>query len=289
MLLILGYIIVLGSTLGGFILAGGNPVLLLHVSEFVVIGGISVGLLVIASPPQVLIGIVKDIKGALAGGHGGANDFMDLMKLLYEVFMVGRRNGLIALDEHVTDPQNSSIFNKYPSFTHDPRRIEFLVNSLRPIIDGKIKPDQLQDLLESEIETMEDEAHSGIDVLNLVADSLPGIGIVAAVLGIINTMAAIADGPEKVGAKVAAALTGTFLGVLGAYGFVGPLAKRIHFNHKAEFAYYNTMSSAISGFAKGLAPIMAVEIARRSLEKSVQPSADELENTLKALNASIGG
>jgi chemotaxis protein MotA len=288
MLLIIGYIIVLGATLGGFIVAGGNPMLLLHVSEFIVIGGISLGVLVVASPKEVIVNILKDLKSCLAGGGGGADEFMDLMKLLYEIFMVGRRNGLIALDEHVTDPSSSSIFSKYPSFTSDPQRVEFLVNALRPIIDGKIKPDQLEDLLESEIETMEDEAHGSIDVLNLVADSLPGIGIVAAVLGIINTMAAIADGPEKVGAKVAAALTGTFLGILGAYGFVSPFAKRVSFLHKSQFAYYNTMSSAISGFAKGLAPIMAVEIARRSLEKGVQPTADDLENTLKSLNASIG-
>jgi len=289
MLLIIGYIIVLGATLGGFIVAGGNPMLLLHVSEFIVIGGISIGVLVVASPKEVIINIIKDLKSCLAGGGGGADEFMDLMKLLYEIFMVGRRNGLIALDEHVTDPSSSSIFSKYPSFTNDQQRVDFLVNALRPIIDGKIKPDQLEDLLESEIETMEDEAHSAIDVLNLVADSLPGIGIVAAVLGIINTMAAIADGPEKVGAKVAAALTGTFLGILGAYGFVSPFAKRVGFLHKSQFAYYNTMASAISGFAKGLAPIMAVEIARRSLEKGVQPTADDLENTLKSLNASIGG
>ena len=289
MLLIIGYVIVLGATLGGFVIAGGNPALLLHVSEFVVIGGISVGILIIASPQTVLKAIVRDIKKAMGGGSLSQSDYMDLMKLLYEVFMVGRRNGLIALDEHVTEPQQSSIFSKYPSFLSDHHKVEFLVNALRPIIDGKIKPDQLQDLLDSEIATMEDEAHGPIDVLNLVGDSLPGVGIVAAVLGIINTMAAIADGPEKVGQKVAAALTGTFLGVLGAYGFVNPLAKKISFMHKSEFAYFNTMASAISGFAKGLAPIMAVEIARRSLEKSIQPEADELERVLKSLNAAIGG
>jgi chemotaxis protein MotA len=132
---------------------------------------------------------------------------------------------------------------------------------------------------------MEEEEHRSVDILALVGDSLPGIGIIAAVLGIINTMASIADGPEAVGEKVAAALTGTFLGILGAYGIVNPLAKKIDYMHKAEFTYYTTMSKAISGFARGLAPIMAVEIARRGLDSDVKPDADELEKMLKALNS----
>ncbi len=284
MLLIAGYLIVLVAVIGGFMIAGGHPMLLVHVSEFVVIGGMALGLLIIASPMNVCKKILSNISGALKGDSSKNEEIMDLMKVLYELFMVGRRNGLIALDEHITNPQESSLLSKYPSLIEKPNRIEFLCNALRPIIDGKIKPEQLQQLLEAEIETMEEEAHAPIDVLNLVGDSLPGIGIVAAVLGIINTMAAIAEGPEMVGKKVAAALTGTFLGILGAYGFVNPLTKRISFNNKAEFAYFTTMSKAISGFAKGLAPIMAVEIARRSLEKSMQPAAAELEETLKSLN-----
>lgn len=285
MLIIVGFAIVFLSMLIGFIMAGGNPLVLLHPSEFVVIGGISLGILVIASPPTVLKRIIADIQHALKGGGVSANDYLDLLKLLYEIFMVGRRNGLIALDEHVTDPAASSIFSKYPSFGGDHHRVQFLVNALRPIIDGKIKPDQLQDLLDNEIATMEEEAHGPIAMLNLVGDSLPGVGIVAAVLGIINTMGAIAEGPEKVGQKVAAALTGTFLGIFAAYGFINPLTRRIQFMHKSEFGYYNTMSNAISGFARGLAPIMAVEIARRSLEKDVQPAADTLEQTLKSLGS----
>lgn len=285
MLLLIGYFVVTVSVLGGFVIAGGHPMLLVHVSEFVVIGGMALGVLIIASPMSVMKKIMADVMTVLKGKSGSSEDIMDLMKVLYELFMVGRRNGLIALDEHITNPQESNLLNKYPSLVGNKSRIEFLCNALRPIIDGKIKPEQLQQLLEAEIHTMEEEAHSPIDVLNLVGDSLPGIGIVAAVLGIINTMAAIADGPEKVGQKVAAALTGTFLGILGAYGFINPLTKRISFNNKAEFAYYTTMSKAISGFAKGLAPIMAVEIARRSLEKSMQPGASELEETLKALNS----
>lgn len=281
MLLLIGYIIVMVSVLGGFIIAGGNPALLMHVSEFVVIGGVSAGLLVIASPKSVLMGIIKDVKEGFTGDGLDNKAFVDLMKLLYEMFMLSRRNGLIALDEHVSDPEHSSIISKYPSFLKQHHAVHFLIGALRPIIDGKIKPDQLGGLLEDELDGMEEENAAGIGVISLVGDSLPGIGIVAAVLGIINTMAAIAEGPEKVGEKVAAALTGTFLGVLGAYGFVNPIAKRIHFAHAKHMMYYRVISKSVTGFSKGLAPLMAIEAARRLLDSSMRPNADDLEKAVK--------
>src|SRR5690606_7397948 len=169
-----------------------------------------------------------------------------------------------------------------PGFLKNKHRVEFLCNGLKPIIDGKIKPDQLQPLLEAEIKTREEGGHGPVTVLSLVGDSLPGIGIIAAVLGIINTMAAIADGPEAVGEKVAAALTGTFLGTLGAYGVINPLTSRIRFNEEADTKYFHCMAIAISSFARGLAPIMAIESARRNLGSSLTPGADELEQMLKA-------
>ncbi len=283
MLLIIGFFIVMASTLGGFMLAGGNPLVLLHLSEFVVIGGIALGILVISSPASVLSGTMKWIIASFKGGTK-SEEYIDLLKLLYEMFLLGRRNGLIALDEHVSSPAESPLFQKYPSFVNKHERVEFLCNSLRPLIDGKVKPEQLEKMLETEVEHMEDEAHGPLSVINLVGDSLPGVGIVAAVLGIINTMGAIAEGPEKVGYKVAAALTGTFLGIFGAYGFINPLHKRIAFLSESEVTYYQIISQAVSGFAKGLAPIMAIEIARRSMERSIQPEAEELETMLKALN-----
>ncbi|HCJ12049.1 MAG: flagellar motor protein MotA [Verrucomicrobia bacterium GWF2_51_19] len=283
MLLFIGYVIVLGSILGGFMIAGGNPILLMHVSEFVVIGGVSIGVLIIASPKDVLNNVIRDIKEGFSGVSETKDAFIDLLKLLYEMFMLSRRNGLIALDEHVGSPKDSAIFTRYPTFLKEKEHVDFLVNALRPLIDGKIKPEQLHGVLEEQLDAMEEEAGAGIGVMNLVGDSLPGIGIVAAVLGIINTMSAIAEGPEKVGEKVAAALTGTFLGVLGAYGFVNPLASRVKFNHRMKFMYYKVMLVSISGFAKGLAPLMAVEVARRSLDKAIQPEASELEEMMKSL------
>jgi chemotaxis protein MotA len=286
MLLIVGYLVVLASVLGGFIIAGGDPILLLHVSEFVVIGGVAIGVLIIASPKSVIMDIIHDIKANLAGGSISKEEFIDLMKALYELFSIARRNGMIALDEHLSDPKSSSILSKYPSFLKEEERVEFLCNALRPIVDGKIKPDQLEKILDDELYCKEMASHSGVEVLNLVGDSLPGIGIVAAVLGIINTMSSISAGPEAVGEKVAAALTGTFLGVLFAYGFINPLVKKIQFTHKSHLLYLQVMSYAIISFAKGLAPAMAIEVARRSLTHDVQPGADELETLLKSTNSS---
>ena len=285
MFVILGYVIVLGSTLGGFIMAGGSPILLLHASEFVVIGGVTVGMLIVASPATVMKNLSNDISACFKGHTVSKNDIIDLFKMLYELFVLGRRSGLIALDEHVSAPESSSIISKYPSFLHDKERVEFLVSALRPAIDGKVKPDQLKGLLETEMDAKEDEAGQSVMLLGLAADSLPGIGIVAAVLGIINTMAAISEGPEKVGEKVAAALTGTFLGVLLAYGFVNPLAKRVGFNHRSHFTYFRMMVLSIGGFASGMSPLMAIEFARRGLDPSMQPGGEELETMLKSATA----
>jgi chemotaxis protein MotA len=283
MLVLIGVFVVFASTICGFMIAGGKPILLLHVSEFVVIGGVAAGVLIIASPGHVLKEIIHKLKGCVAGKAAGKADFLELLKLLYEVFMVGRRNGLIALEEHVMDPQKSSIFQKYPAILNHHDRLQFLCNGLKPVIDGKIKPDQLENLMQAELDAKAGEAEHPVHLLQLVGDSLPGIGIVAAVLGIINTMAAIADGPEVVGERVAAALTGTFLGVFLAYGLVNPIANRIKFNNSADEQCLRCMLQAVAGFAKGLAPLTAVEIARRSLDSSVQPGADELEAAVKNL------
>lgn len=284
MLLIVGFIIVFGATMGGFIIAGGHPAVLLHVSEFVVIGGVALGILVISSPFSTLKLTISKVIGAMKSGISKAEN-IDLLKLLYELFTVGRKGGVIALEEHLSNPKGSAIFSKYPTFVNNHHRVDFLCNSLRPIVDGRVKPEQLEEVLANDIDAKEEEADGPVHVLQLIGDSLPGVGIVAAVLGIINTMAAIAEGPEAVGEKVAAALTGTFLGILAAYGFVNPLTSRIKANNELELQYYKSIKKGVIAFAGGLAPIMAVEISRRCLDHTMQPAADELEETLKNLNS----
>ena len=285
MILIIGYLIVLGATLGGFMLAGGNPVLLMHISEFVSIGGIALGLLVIASPLALLKSLISKIKTAFKNEAVPQSEFTDLLKLLYELFTKARRGGLIAIEDDVLSPKESQIFQKYPTFINNHERVEFLCNGLKPIIDGRLKPEQLSTMLQGDYDVKEEEASHPVHVLNLMGDSLPGIGIIAAVMGIINTMAAISAGPEKVGEKVAAALTGTFLGVLGAYGFVNPLGARIKLNNAVEMQYYAVIMKGVVGFTGGMAPMMAVEAARRAIDPHAQPSSDELEEMCKNIGA----
>jgi len=286
MLLLIGYIIVIAATLGGFMIAGGQPLVLLHVSEFVTIGGVAIGILVIASTPSTIKTLIAQIIVALKGNAANPKDYTDLLLLLFELFTKARRGGLIAIEDDVMSPKQSPILSKYPSFINDHERVEFLCNSLKPIIDGRVKPDQLNALLHADVEAKEAHAEHPIHILNLVGDSLPGVGIIAAVLGIINTMAAISEGPEKVGEKVAAALTGTFLGILGAYGFVNPLAARVKSNNGSQLQYYAVIMKGVSSFTGGMAPIMAVEAARRAMDHSVQPTADALEEMTKNLGTS---
>jgi chemotaxis protein MotA len=284
MIVILGAIIVFASVLGGFVLGGGHPGALMHLSEFVIIAGAAIGALVLMSPRSVLIDLGKQVLGTLKGSPYNKQAYDELFKALYELFMLGRRNGVVALEEHVMNPESSAIFGKYPTFQKNHHAIEFLCNGLRPIIDGKIKPDQLKLLLEIEVDAMEEEHEKPVTVLTKAADAMPGFGIVAAVLGIVVTMASIAGPIEHIGESVAAALVGTFLGIFLSYGFMNPLAVNMEFVNLAQGAYIRCIAASVVGFANGMSPIMAVELARRGLSSEVKPSSDALETMLKSVN-----
>jgi len=283
MIILFGAIIVFASVLGGFVMAGGHPGALVQFSEFIVICGAAGGALIIMSPKKVLVDMLHQITAALKGTPHNKSAYEELFKALYELFMLARRNGMIALEEHVTSPQTSAVFGKYPVFSRNKESLELLCGALRPIIDGKVKPDQLKMLLDIQIESMENEHHKPVSVLTKTADAMPGFGIVAAVLGIVVTMGSIAGPIEQIGHHVAAALVGTFLGILISYGFLNPLAVNIEFIGEAQLAYSRCIASSVVGFANGMAPIMAVEMARRGLESDLRPSADELEALLKSV------
>jgi len=257
----------------------------MHLSELIVIGGAAFGALIIMSPKKVLFDLVKQLLRALKGTPHNRHAYEELLKALYEIFLLGRRNGMIALEDHLASPQTSPILAKYPSFLKNHEAVAFFCNGLRPIIDGKIKPDQLRMLLEVELNSMENEHHAPVGVLTKAADAMPGFGIVAAVLGIVITMGSIASPVEKIGEKVAAALVGTFLGFFISYGFMNSLAVNLDFLNAASQAYARCIASSVIAFANGLAPAMAVEVARRGLTSDVRPKAEELEAALKAVTA----
>jgi len=281
MIIILGALIVFGSVIGGFLMAGGYLGSLMHLSEVIIIGGSALGALVIMSPKKILIDLVKGIISALKGSPYNKASYDTLFKVLYELFLVGRRSGMIALEEHVMNPESSSIFTKYPEILKDKHAVEFLCGGLRPIIDGKIKPEQLSGLLEMELARMEEDHHAPISVLTKAADAMPGFGIVAAVLGIVITMGSIAGPIEEIGHKVGAALVGTFLGIFLSYGFMNPMAVNMEFIGMAEANYSRCIASCVTAFAGGMAPLMACEMGRRGLSSDLKCSADDLEVLLK--------
>ena len=285
MIIIVGFLAVIICVFGGFVLEGGKIAVLVHaaLNEVIIIAGAAIGAIIVMSPRKVLVDIVKGLMICLKGAPYNRAAYEDLLKVLYELFLLGRRNGMIALEEHVLEPQASSIFKKYPLFSGNPHALQFLCGSLRPIIDGKIKPDQLRLLLDAEINRMESEQEAPVSVLSKTADAMPGFGIVAAVLGIVITMASISGPVEQIGEHVAAALVGTFLGILLAYGFLAPLATNLEFTSAAELDYTRCIASCVIGFASGMAPVTAVELGRRGLSSELRPSSDEMERMFKGL------
>ncbi len=285
MIVLFGAIAVILCVFGGFAWGGGHLGTLLHLNELLIIAGGALGAMIIMSPRKVLIDLVQGLIDCLKGTPYSRAAYDDLLKVLYELFMLGRRNGMIALEEHVLDPKASSIFKKYPLFFRNEEALEFLCGSLKPIIDGKIKPDQLRLLLDAELNQLETEHHAPVSVLTKSADAMPGFGIVAAVLGIVITMASISGPIETIGEKVAAALVGTFLGIFLSYGFMNPLATNLEFIGAARLDYTKCIASCVIGFANGMAPVTAVELGRRGLSSDLRPSSEEMEQMLKGLKA----
>ena len=287
MIIIIGAIVVTVCVFGGFILEHGQIGVIVSAvtNEAMIIVGGAAGSLIIMSPKKVLMDIVKNLGACLKGSPHSKTSYEDLLKVLYELFLLGRRNGMIALEEHVMDPQKSSVFKKYPRFLGNRHAVEFLCGALRPIIDGKIKPDQLRLLLDAEINRMEIEHHAPVSVLQKTGDAMPGFGIVAAVLGIVITMASIGGAVEDIGTHVAAALVGTFLGILLAYGFMAPLATNMEFVGESELDFTRCIAACVTGFANGMAPVTAVELGRRGLSREFRPSTEELEQMFKSMKS----
>lgn len=288
MIILAGALIVIASVAGGFLMAGGNFRTVMHLSELLIIAGAAIGATVMMAPKRVLVDLILALLRVFKGTPYKRKAYEELFMNLYELFLLGRRNGLIALEEHLMTPAKSSIFQRYPGVLRNRRALEFLCGALRPVIDGRVKPDQLRHLLETDLERMTEEGEAPVGVMIRAADAMPGFGIVAAVLGIVITMASIAGPIEQIGVKVAAALVGTFLGIFLGYGFLSPLAVNMEFNVAARLAYFRCISASVVSFASGMAPGMAVEVARRSLGDDLRPKADELEVMLKGLNAVAG-
>ena len=278
----LGILIVFGAIGGGFAVAGGHFGVLIQPSEFIVILGAAVGVTITSSPGLMKKRIVHAFKTAMKENIPSRKDYLDLLKCQYELFMLARRQGVLALETHLNEPAKSDIFKKYPTIAKHGHARTFLVEALQQIVNG-ISPDDLDQLLDTEIDTFKAEGHLATGLVKVVGDALPGIGIVAAVLGIIVTMGHMDAPPAVIGHHVAAALVGTFLGILLCYGVIQPLANNAETQEVHQLRYLAVIKSAVIASARGVAPPTAVEFGRKMIFSDERPSFAELDKAIQGV------
>jgi chemotaxis protein MotA len=277
MFAIIGIFVVLGAVVGGYLMEHGKLLVLMQPAELVIIGGAAIGTLLIANPLSTVIAIIKGVLGVLKGSSYTKASYIETLKMLNELFLQARKQGMVKLEEDIEDPSKSQVFSKYPTFLANHHAVHFICDTIRMSISGGVPAFDLDQMMEMDMEVHHHEASGPISALSTVADALPGLGIVAAVLGVVITMGAIGGPPEEIGHKVAAALVGTFLGILLCYGFLGPLAQNMTKMNDAELDYLRCLRQGVIAFVKGSAPVLAVEFARRSIPGEHRPSFKELE------------
>jgi chemotaxis protein MotA len=286
MLLIIGCVIVLGSVAGGYMMHGGVLAALWQLNELVIIGGAALGALVIGTPVSLIKALIGRL-GAFFKSPPNKALYLDLLALQYQLFRLTQQSGVMALEAHVEEPEKSTIFSKFPSFLANHHAVAFLSDSVRVIILGGVTPHDLESLMDEDLDVHHHEALKPAQTLAKVADALPGLGIVAAVLGIVITMQAIGGPPEEIGHSVAAALVGTFLGILASYGFVQPMASSMEHMVEAEGRYLICIKAGLLAVYKGCPPAIAVEFARRTLPEDVRPTFTESEQACKGQKADM--
>ncbi len=263
-------------------MSGGAFGILIQPAELVVIGGATIGTVLISAPGKVLSRVTAALKKGFKSAAPTKADYMELLKLLYQILALIRREGVLALEPHVSDKATSSLFGAYPTVMHRHHAADFLVDGLKQLVDG-CSAEELSLLFDAELETHHDEEHQPIGLIRTAGDALPGLGIVAAVLGIVVTMGHLDGGPEVIGHHVAAALVGTFLGILLCYGMVGPIATSIEIQGGAESRFMLCIKEAIVAAARGVNPQIAIEFARRTIFSDERPSTPELEKAFAEL------
>jgi chemotaxis protein MotA len=281
-LAIIGTVVVLACVLGGFLATGSSLLLLWHPLEVVIICGAALGAFLISNPLKVVKSAFTGALGLVKSVRYGRAEYIQLLKLIYDILVLARKEGLLAIEQHIEDVPKSAIFKKYPVVLADHHMVEFLTDCLRLISGTTLDPHELESLLEYELETHHHEAVEPAHAVQKVADALPGFGIVAAVLGIVTTMASIEGASTaEIGHHVGAALVGTFLGILVAYGFVGPIAAAMEAKAHDEGKAFEVVKMALVASVRGYPPPIAIEFARKLLFSSVRPNFKDLERELR--------
>ncbi len=281
MKLIVGIIIVCACVFGGYVLAHGVLMMLFQPFELLIIGGGAFGAFIIANSGSVVKASFAAVLGLLKGSRYKKQDYLDLLSLMFDLFSKSRKEGLMALENDIEEPAESEIFNKYPKIKGDHHVMDFICDYLRLMVGGSMNPFELENLMDLELETHHQEAHAIPHAVQTAADGLPAFGIVAAVMGVVITMGAISEPPEVLGHHIAAALVGTFLGILLAYGFVGPIASAIGSQVEEEGKFFECIKVSILATLNGYTPQVAVEFGRKALPTKVRPGFYELEEHIK--------
>ncbi len=285
MFAIIGIVVVFGAIIGGFLMEKGPLLVLMQPAELLIIGGAAIGTILIANPMPLVIRIFKSLAGVLSGSRFTSEFYLESLKMLSDIFMFARKSGVAKLEEDVENPEKSAVFSKYPRIVKDHHMLHFVCDTLRTAVAGVVAPHDLDALIENDIDVHHAEAMAPARALSVVADALPGLGIVAAVLGVVITMGALGGPPDEIGKKVAAALVGTFLGILLSYGVVSPIAMNLEKTIEAEGQFYQVLRAGLMAFAKGMAPMISVEFARRAIPHDRRPTFKDMEAACKGTPA----
>jgi chemotaxis protein MotA len=278
---IIGILVVLGAVLGGFLMEKGPILVLLQPSEFIIIGGAALGTLLAANPIHVLKKIVNGLLSVLKGSKASKQRYIDSLRMMFILFNKARKEGLAGIEADIEEPEKSTVFSKYPDFLKNHHARDFVCDTMRMAVTGGASAFDLDQMMELDMEVHHAGETQSVSALSTVADSLPGLGIVAAVLGVVLTMSALGGPPEEIGHKVAAALVGTFLGILLCYGVVGPLSSNLSKLIADDHAFYHVLRVVMLAFIKGMSPLLAIEIGRRAIPEHVRPGFTEVEKACR--------
>lgn len=277
MFIVIGLVVVIGSILFGYTMHHGQIAVLMQWSEFIIIGGAAAGAFLVANPMSVVRASIANTLALLKPNPYTEKAYAELLQVLYEIFQKARKDGLVGLESHIEEPEKSDVFKKYPIFNANHHAVSFLTDTLKVLLTGAVEDHHLSEILELDLDKQHEQEMAVPAAITSIGDAMPGFGIVAAVLGVVITMASIGGSATEIGEKVAGALVGTFLGILLSYGIVGPLAKAMEARIKAEHDYMCCIRTALLSFARGDSPMTCVEFARRNIEPVERPTFAELE------------
>lgn len=277
----IGYLVIIFSTLGGFAMAGGHLAALLQPIELLMIGGAAAGAFIVGNGGPAMKATLKALPTVFKGTPYNKAFYMELFAMLYEILAKVRKEGLMSIENDVDNPESSPVFTKYPAISKDHHVVEFICDYLRLMVGGNLNAFEIENLMDVEIETHHQEGHMPVAAVQSMGDAMPAFGIVAAVMGVVHTMESVGIPPAELGLLIAHALVGTFLGILLAYGFVGPLATILDFRLGASTRVFQTIKVTILASLNGYAPQVAVEFGRKVLESHDRPSFKELEDHVK--------